>query len=1409
MRIRELTPAQRALLVRRLRDSATQDSVQPRTTIPVVSRAGGPLPVSFEQQRLWVHDRLEPNSSLYTIAGGFYLMGPLSVTALEQSLNDVVQRHEILRTTIDTVNERPMQVIASCMRLGLARHDLTHVPAAERDAALQELSRQKLREPFDLRRGPLLRCVLVRLTEQTHVLHVTMHHIIADDWSLQLFAKEISLLYHGYSSGVVPSLPPMTVQYADYAVWQRESLQGNKLANQLAYWEGQMKGTPATLELATDYTRSQILTHEGAVFTFVLPPETARAIKELSYNHRATMFMTLLAGFAVVLHRRTGESDIVIGTLISNRNRPEIGSLIGFFGNTLPLRINLAGNPSVHEVLDLVRDVTLGAHANRDVPFEQIVERAQPQRSRSHTPLFRVAFTMQHAPKSSFKLEGVDTRYLEVTAEMAKFELALTMTEIADGRLVGSVEYNRNLFKRDTIQRTIDQLMLVLQAMADNPECSIASLPLLTQRERELIVNEWNNPETEYPRESCVHELFEEQVRRTPQSLAIVYEDERLTYVELNRRANQLAHYLRGMGVKPDMRVAICMDRECAMIVGLLGILKAGGAYVPLDPAYPEERLWYMLQSSGSMAVLTQGSLLALWNGMSEESLPVIDMATAEPEWQRQPESNPDCGVVGVTPRHLAYVIYTSGSTGLPKATEVPHRSIPGFIHDVEYARFGSDSVCLQHSSVSWDALTLELWPMLLTGGQCVLHSGKMITASELRNYVHDAGVNTLWLTAALFNSIVEEDVGSLRGIRDLMIGGEALSVSHVRRALAALPETRIVNGYGPSECTVFSNCYVIPSDLDENAHNVPIGSPIGDRRVYILDTQLSPVPVGVVGELYIGGASVARGYLNRVKLTAEWFVPDPYGKEAGARMYRTGDLGRWLEDGTIEFLGRNDYQVKIRGFRIELQEIEATLARHAGVGKAVVVALEEEAGEKRLVAYYTGKDAMKDEEGEKAEVKEIGAEQLRRYLMAKLPEYMVPAAYVRVRSWPLTRNGKLDRSALPAPEWEAYAHASYEAPQGKLEKQLAEIWADVLKVERVGRHDNFFELGGHSILAVEATSRASRAGLQLSPVQFLRAQTIANLAATLHSEAHGTVREEAPLNEVRHASPLIVLQPLGDRQPFFCVHPGPGSPLCYMELALSLGQDQPFYGLQARGLTDQEEPLTSIEEMSALYIEAIQQLKPAGPYILGGHSLGAYIAFEMAQQLRRKGFHVPLLVIMDSAPPVFGKRGRKQQDTINETKLLAAAVRTVERFTNQNLSLTEELLAAMPREDQFKKVLERLIAINVVASNTHLSYVSNLLHVAKAGFLALEQYEPTAWEAPPIALFRASELNIEDYPRQYLHYFQDSTYTWDQIFPGRVECVVVPGDHITMLRQPNVDVLAECLKRCLDRYQQHMVNAV
>ncbi|HEU0298389.1 MAG TPA: amino acid adenylation domain-containing protein, partial [Longimicrobium sp.] len=1003
-----------------------------------------------------------------------------------------------------------MQVIAPAGAFPLPGHDLDGHPEAE--AELRRLIIEEARAPFDLERGPLFRGRLVRLAADDHVLLLTMHHVVSDGWSLGVLIDELGTLYGAFRRGEPDPLPPLPVQYADYAAWQRRWVQGEVLEAQASYWTRRLAGAPELLELPTDRPRPARQEFAGASVRVLLDEELTAELRALGQRHGTTLFMTLMAGWATVLGRLAGQEDVVVGTPTANRGRSEVEGLIGFFVNTLPLRVELAGSPTVAELLGRVRTLSLEAQQNQDIPFEQVVERVQPARSLAHSPVFQALFAWQNTPRERLRLAGLELAPLPGGGpEAAKFDLSLSLAE-ADGQIRGGITYPTSLFDAATVERYVGYLRRVLQGMAADDARRVDQLPLLPDAERRQVLEAWNATGADQPSGPCVHQIFQAQAARTPDAVAVAQGDVALTYAELNARANRLARHLAKRGVGPDVRVGLCLERTPELVVGLMAILKAGGAYVPLDPEYPEERLRYMLADSRPAALLTQASLAGRF---AEAQVPLVAVDADASAWADEPETDPEPGAL--TPDHLVYVIYTSGSTGQPKGTEVPHRAIPGFFRGVDYVRFDAGEVLLQHSSVSWDALTLELFPAILTGGRCVLYPGWTHDPAALAREIRAHGVTTMWISAALFNLILDTEPEMLAGVRQVMVGGEAVSAAHVRRALELYPGLRLVNGYGPSECTVFASCQVIAPDFD--APTVPIGRPVGDRRIYLLDRRMEPVPPGCVGELYVGGPAVARGYRGRPALTAERFVPDPFGAP-GARLYRSGDRVRWKEvrecesararkwEGgddragedasthalthsrthALEFVERADHQVKVRGFRVELGEIEVQLSGHPEVRDVVVVAREDAPGDRRLVAYHAGG--------------EPGADALRAFLSERLPEYMVPAAYVRLEALPLTPHGKVDRRALPAPEADAFAASAWVAPVGPVEEALAEIWAELLGVERVSRNDNFFRLGGHSLKAVRLIERMRRRGLHAEVGALFTTATLAELAASVGGES-------------------------------------------------------------------------------------------------------------------------------------------------------------------------------------------------------------------------------------------------------------------------------------------------------------------
>ncbi|HSU18095.1 MAG TPA: amino acid adenylation domain-containing protein, partial [Longimicrobium sp.] len=1092
-RLDKLSPEHRALLQKLLLKQAGEardtGAVRPR-------EGGGPAPLSFSQERLWFIDRLEPGSAAYNLPMAWRLEGALDVAALQRALGEIVRRHEALRTVFAEADGSPVQVIAPFGAFALPVEDLSGLGEADRESAVGRRAGEEARRAFNLSAGPLFRAALLRLGEEDHVLLLSMHHVVSDGWSMGVLFRELSALYAAYREGRESPLPELPVQYADYAVWQRGQLAGEALERQLSYWRERLSGAPELLDLPTDHPRPAVRSFRGAHEQIELPLELLERLQALGRSEGATLFMVLLGAFQVLLGRYAGSDDVVVGSPIAGRTRGEVEALIGFFVNTLVLRTDLSGDPSFREVVGRVREATLGAYAHQEVPFEKLVAELQPERSLTHTPLFQVMFTVQNAEGGGDDgLPGLKVSGLGGEHASARFDLSLTFAATPEG-LRGGVNYSTDLFERGTIERMLGHLGRVLEQVGADADARLSRLELLSAEERGLVVDAWNRTAAEVPAELCIHELFEAQAARTPDATALVFEGETLSYAELNARANRLAHHLRALGVGPDARVGVCVERGPELIAGLLAILKAGGAYVPLDPSYPAERLRSMLADSAPAALVTESSLAGTFAGLD---VPAVELDAAAPAWAAGPETNP---AVAVKPHNLAYVIYTSGSTGRPKGVMVEHRSLVN--HTAWQAAafgIGARDTVLQRTSISFDASVWELWTPLSTGARMLLLSSAAAKdPAAIGRAVGEGGVTVAQFVPTLLQAVLgARPAGAQLPCRLLFCGGEPLPAALVEEARAA-GAGEVVNLYGPTEATIDSTWHVCGLDGRAPA----IGRPIANARIYVLDARGEPAPVGVAGELYVGGAGVARGYLGRAGLTAERFVPDASGGEAGARMYRTGDLGRWRADGTLEFLGRTDFQVKIRGFRIEPGEIEAALLEHDGVRECAVLA-REEAGEKRLVAYVVGG---------------VETDALRAHLRRSLPEHMVPSAFVFLDALPLTPNGKLDRKALPAPD--LASAEKYVAPRTPVEEVLAGIWAEVLRLERVGVTESFFDLGGHSLLATRVVSRVRELlGVEIPLRAFFEGSTVAGLA--------GRVEEMRRAGEGATLPPLV---PVGREAP-------------------------------------------------------------------------------------------------------------------------------------------------------------------------------------------------------------------------------------------------------------------------------------
>ncbi|HEU0054821.1 MAG TPA: amino acid adenylation domain-containing protein, partial [Longimicrobium sp.] len=1057
---------------------------------PVVpTERTGALPLSFTQERLWFLDRLEPGSAVYNIPMARRLGGALDEAALERALGEIVRRHEALRTVFAEVGGSPVQVIAPFGGFALPVEDLSGLSDADREAAVRRRAREEAARPFDLAAGPLFRAALLRLGAEDHVLLLSMHHIVSDGWSMGVLFRELSALYEAYREGGESPLPELPLQYADYAVWQREQLEGKVLDLQLAYWRERLAGAPELLELPTDHPRPAVQTFRGATVPLELSLELLERLRALGRNEGATLYMALLGAFQVLLSKYSGSDDIVVGSPTAGRTRAEVEELIGFFVNTLVLRTDVSGDPSFREVLRRVREATLGAYEHQEVPFERLVAELQPERSRSHAPLFQVSFTMDAVQYAGGGLAGLSVQGAGTELEVAKLDLSLTLIATPQG-MRGGLTYSTDLFEPGTIERMARHLERVLEQVAADASVRLSRVDLLGEAERTLVLEAWNDTAAEVPADRCIHALFEAQAARTPEAVAVLFEGARLTYGELDARANRLAHYLVRRGVRPETRVGVCLERGPEMVVAILAVLKAGGAYVPLDPAYPPERLAFMLADSGAPLLLTRGSLP---EGLASNAVEVVRLDADRERIEAESEKAPTAGVL---PGNLAYVIYTSGSTGRPKGVLVPHRGLANVAraHARDFGVGAGDRV-LQFASPSFDASVAEMVMALAAGATLVMGTRETLAPGpDLLRLLHDEEVTMATLPPSVLAVLPPAELPALR---TLMTAGEALPAELVERWA---PERRFFNLYGPTEATIWSTT----AACAPGGGRPPIGRPVANTSAYVLDARGEPVPVGVPGELYVGGVGVARGYLGRPGLTAGKFVPDPFSVEGGARLYRTGDRVRWSAGGELEFLGRVDEQVKMRGFRIEPGEIEAVLSAHAEVREARVILREDAPGEKRLVAYVVG--------GVEAGV-------LREHLLRELPEYMVPSAFVALEALPLTPNGKLDRRALPAPEGDAYARRGYEAPLGEVETALAEIWAEVLGLERVGRWDHFFELGGHSLLAIRLIERMRREGLYMEVRALFTTPVLAELALVV---GRASSEVEVPANAIPEGCELI-----------------------------------------------------------------------------------------------------------------------------------------------------------------------------------------------------------------------------------------------------------------------------------------------
>lgn len=1049
-----------------------------RSSIPIKARPEK-IPLSFAQERLWFFQQLEPNSPMYNIPLAFRLRGHIDSLALQQSFSTVIERHEILRTVFESVDGTPYQIILPSQIFKL---QLVDSPVDWRRWIQAEAD-----HPFDLTHDPLLRAALIKLDDNNSILFLNIHHIVADGWSISVLLREISQVYSALIDGRQILLSSLPVQYADFALWQKDWLQGDTLSTQLNYWREQLKDIPHTIELPADHPRPATQSYRGAICEFPISSNLLERCKAFSNQREVTLFMTLLAAFQVLLYRYSNQAQFTLGTTIANRTQAEVEGLIGFFVNTLVLPANLSNNPSFLELLQRVRETSLGAYAHQDLPFEKLVDELKIERNVSRSALIQVMFILQNTPASLLTFPNVDIDELPIATNTSKFDLTFNVGETDKGNII-SIQYNTDLFSAEAIERMAGHYQRLLEGILEDPAQKVTHLPILTNAERQQLLMKWNNTSFEHPQDKCVHEFFEAQVERTPNAVAVIFESQQLTYRELNNRANQLAHYLRTVGIRPETRVGIFVERSLEMIVALLGILKAGGAYMPFDPTLPSGRVNAIIEEAHPALILTQTHL--------QRQIPAnIPTLLIDTSWKNLSTYSTENLNHGAQLSSLAYVIFTSGSTGHPKGVAIEHRQLGNYLNGiVKRLALPTSAQYALVSTFAADLGNTVIFPALCTGGTLHIISYTLaVSPDALADYFRRNTIDCLKIVPSHLRALLNAAFPSKILPRQcLVLGGEALDWDLVSRIRQLAPNCRILNHYGPTETTVGVLTYPVPDQNVPATNNVPLGRPLDNVKMYILDPHGQLTAPGIPGELYIGGKAVGRGYLNRPDLTAERFITNQYGATSTERIYKTGDLVRYLPDGNIEFIGRLDYQVKIRGYRIELGEIEAVLSQHPNVQACVVIAREEIPGDKRLIAYIVPR---------KKNDPQIQAH-LRTFTGERLPGYMVPSAFVLLDTIPLTSNGKVDRRALPTPE-QTLLHEidNFISPRTSTEIAVAQVWAEILQLEQLGIHDNFFEMGGHSLLATQVVSRLQRILHVKLPLRAMfEKPTIAELALYIES---------------------------------------------------------------------------------------------------------------------------------------------------------------------------------------------------------------------------------------------------------------------------------------------------------------------
>ncbi|ERI05703.1 AMP-binding enzyme [Aneurinibacillus aneurinilyticus ATCC 12856] len=1314
-------------------------------------------PASFAQQSIWVAHQMAPESDSYHVSIAVRLKGNLDIGALEASINEIIRRHTSLRTTFERNEDGILQVIHPHSKWKLPIVELTGHTVEEKEEQSFAICREKISEIFDLENGSLIRASLIRHNDQLHDLIIVKHHIITDGWSNGVLLYEIVTLYRDFVQGNPPSLKDLPIQYIDYSQWQRKVLDNGVIENQLNYWKEKLDGNLPVLELPTDYKRGGSKNNQS-VFCFQLSKDLSDQIKEFSKQEENTIFVTMLTVFKIMLYRYTGKKDILVGTPSSQRYQEELEGLIGPFINMLVLRTELSEKLTFRELLHRVRTIVTEAFSHQDVRFETLVQELQPDRS--HSPFFQVMFQIQNAPvEKAVQLEDLEVEYLTLHRNTSKFDLNLMFTE-GEFTLQGHLDYNAALFSEDTIARMMRHYQTLLESAIKNVDHPIAKLPLLSEEERNQVLIHWNTTDIPKPNVISVHQVFEAQAESNPDHVAVEFKDQCLTYKDLNRRANQLAHLLKKRGVGPDTLVGIAMIPSLEIIIALLGVLKAGGAYVPIDPSYPRGRLEYMLNDSKVPIIITDST--------SVDLIPVTqaEIITLDKEWDKVSEESKENPVSEITDENLAYVIYTSGSTGNPKGVMVKHKGLINYVSWAKNALLASDGHgSILHSTLSFDLTVTSLFPPLMTGKRLLILEKEQGIEGLKQALLNNKGFSLIKITPAhlqlLTKSLKPEEMNGLANV--FVIGGAALTYELISPWLKHAPDTIIVNHYGPTETVC--GCCTFGVRSNEGEGNIPIGKPIANTQLYVLDESLEPLPVNVPGELYIGGNGVARGYLNRPELTQERFVADPFSDAPLARLYKTGDRVRRLPDGNLEFLGRIDDQIEIRGYRIELGEIEAYLCKHPSIETAAVIALGDISNEKRLAVYYVPAD-----EGE------IETRELREYLNYFLPDYMVPSLYVPLKSLPLTVNGKIDQKKLASLDQSpAISNSAYIGPRDQYELEVAHIWEDILKRQDISIYDNFFEIGGHSLKVLEFMIAIQKLYNITIPINaFLENSTIYSISGYLR-EGHAKTQPSC----------LVQLNnETGTKTPLFFIHPGGGSVLPYFKMAKAIGSGQRIYGLQSVGFETDEKPLYKINEMADRYLEEIRQVYPKGPYRLAGWSLGAYIALELARRIESLGEQIEFLGLIDAVPG---------EVVVNRNPPI---VRVFDRMA-EILGIKASVLQEMKQDQAIEFIYQKSKEREGFPEWWTLDNFTRHMELLIANSTARDNYRHSKEYLQPIQsdlhLFCVSEMESGNNPHPLVDH-----NGWMKSTNGNIYRYSIAGTHNTLMDDPHFHSLAKLFKQLL-----------